>query len=324
MAVYTHISGDDLARHLAGFRLGEAVAFEGIGDGVENTNYKLTTGTGLYILTLFEGRVAEKDLPFFLSFMEHLRGAGVPVAAVVPDAQGHAVLPLAGKPSVITTFLPGAWPKETTPEHCRAVGETLARMHLAAADFGGARENGMGLSEWRRLIMASGAAEEKLRNFLHDELSFLEKNTPKNLPRGAVHADLFPDNVFFEGKKLSGVIDFYFACTDFFAYDLMLTLNAWCFDGAGGLQREKSDALLAGYARHRQLTPDEEAALPIFGRAAALRIVATRLYDALHLRPDAVVTPKDPQEHVQILRFYQNDMQRREPKARWIPGPAVP
>jgi homoserine kinase type II len=189
------------------------------------------------------------------------------------------------------------------------MGETLARMHKAGQGFAMTRENSMNIAEWTRLIGASSAkadtVEPGLTALLRDELAALAAGMPRGLPRGAVHADVFPDNVFFKGDKLSGVIDFYFACTDTLAYDLMLTLNAWCFDKSGAPDRAKSAAMLDAYHRLRALDAEEIKSLPYFGRAAAVRIVATRLYDWLNPKKDALVTPKDPLEHVSILRFHR-------------------
>lgn len=310
MAVYTHIPDAALHAHLALYNLGALQASAGIGEGVSNTNYLLVTAAGKFILTVFEGRVQEADLPFFFDYMAHLEGKGLPVARPVPDRQGRIVLPLMGKPSALTTFLEGTWPRAPTPAHGAQMGGALARMHQAGQDFRQGRENGMALPEWRRLIDLCAAraegVEPGLAAFLQAELDFLEKNLPSGLPRGAVHADLFPDNVFFQGDKLSGIIDFYFACTETLAYDLMLTVNAWAFDAKGVADPQKIAALLQAYNEARPLTAEERRALPLFGRAAALRITATRLYDLLHPAPGAVVTPKNPLAHVNILRFYHS------------------
>jgi homoserine kinase type II len=309
MAVYTHISAADLTQHLKLFDIGALSSFEGITDGVSNTNYLLNTTQGKFILTLFEKRVSAADLPFYISFMEYLHDKGIPCPHVVADASGEAVVPLNGKPAIITTFLEGNWPRHAESFHAAAVGKTLAQMHLAGQEFKLKRDNTMSLPAWRELIGSCGdranTLEPGLAPFLQQELKYQEQNRPQNLPIGAVHADLFPDNVFFTGQQLTGVIDFYFSCTDAFAYDLMLTLNAWCFDAAGKMNAQKSSALLEAYQKERPLSAAEKAALPLLGRAAALRIVATRLYDWLHPTPGAVVKVKDPLEYLRILKFYQ-------------------
>lgn len=310
MAVYTRITENDLKQCLSRFDLGALESFEGIADGVENTNYRLTTDKSRYILTLFEKRVNPEELPFYLSFMQHLQHAGIACPSAATDKDGNRVFNIGGKPAIITTFLDGAWPKDgITATHCAAVGVTLAQMHNAAATFRIKRHNTMALPAWRSLIHATAAEADTLEDglfaALDAETDALEKNWPHRLPRGAVHADLFPDNVFFTGTDISGVIDFYFACTDLFAYDLMLTLNPWCFDKQGNLDTEKSAALLHAYHNLRPLSPAEIKALPLLGRAGALRIIATRLYDWFNPAKDAVVTPKDPREHIRILRYHQ-------------------
>ncbi len=316
MAVFTHITEEQLVQHLSQFDIGGLVSFTVIAEGVENNNYKLITKQGPFILTLFEKRTKPEDLPFFTAFMKHLRGKDIPCAAVIPALDGKEITTLGGRPSIITSFLEGTWPRQTDVYHAEAVGTTLARMHLASGSFKMQRENAMSLPAWKKLITAC-AGKTDLLPFLQKELEyigqgkdlnrFFEKNGMEELPKGAVHADLFPDNVFFTGKNLTGVIDFYFSCTDFFAYDLMLTLNAWCFNKDGTLNRTRKDAFLTGYQTVRPLMKAETLSLPFFGRAAAMRIIATRLYDLLHSPAGAMVTPKDPQEHVRILEFYQTE-----------------
>jgi homoserine kinase type II len=314
MAVYTHLNDSAVMAHLEHYNIGTLASLQGIGEGVENTNYALTTSSGKYILTLAEGRTDAAALPFCLAFMNHVQAKGVPAPVVIADENGALTRDLAGKPAIITTFLNGAWPKIQTPAQCRLMGETLARLHLAAADFTGARINPMGLPQWLHLVGACGTRADEVEAGLAAELQMALRDvaaalpSKDALPHGAVHADAFPDNVFFKDEKLSGVIDFYYACTDFFAYDLMLALNAWCFDAQGAHDAPKSAALLAGYESLRPLSAPERAALPLFGRAAALRITATRLYDLLHPKPDAIVTAKNPLQHVRILQFHQHNV----------------
>lgn len=309
MAVYTHITEDDLKTHLTRFDLGELLSFEGISEGVENTNYKLETTAGRFILTLFEKRADAEELPFYITFMEFAREQGVPAPLAAPAKSGEKIVALNGKPSVITTFLEGVWSKEPTVAQCAALGEMLAKLHAAGRKFSLRRKNTMALFAWKSLILACLEGADRIGNNLGDtlqgELDFLEKNWPKYLQKGAVHADLFPDNVFFLGDEISGVIDFYFSCTDAFAYDLMLTLNAWCFDRHGAFFQDKAAALLKAYHAKRPLPPLEVKSLSFFGRAAAVRIIATRLYDWLNPVEGALVKPKDPLEHVRILKFHQ-------------------
>lgn len=305
MAVFTHISEEQLAQYLLQFDIGRLVSFAGIAEGVENTNYKLITGRGPYILTLFEKRTRAEDLPFVIAFMKHLHGKGIPCPDVIAAADEKQIAPLNGKPAIITSFLDGVWPRQVESFHAAAIGAMLGRMHLAAGSFKMQRVNAMSLPAWKKLIN-SCAGKTDLLPFLQKELDYLEKHQPQGLPAGAVHADLFRDNVFFTGKKLTGVIDFYFSCTDAFVYDLMLTFNAWCFEPAG-LNKQRAALFMNAYQKERSLTDAEKKSLNFMGRAAALRIVATRLYDLLHPPAGAVVTPKDPLEHVQILKFHQTE-----------------
>lgn len=309
MAVYTQIEAAELRSVLGAFDIGELVSFEGVAEGVENTNYLVTTTAGRYILTLIEKRADPEELPFYIGFMEYLREKGIPCARVIPDRAGKRVHAVAGKPALLTAFLEGAWPKEIYAHHCQAVGELLAEMHKAARGFAMKRKNSLSFPAWKSLIHACGARADELEPGLYAELDaeldYLEQNWPKYLPRGVVHADLFPDNVFFMDERISGVIDFYFACWDALAYDLMLTFNPWCFDWKGDLDLGRARAFLDSYNRVRPLAKGELKALPFFGRAAAIRIIATRLYDWLHPVEGALVRAKDPMEHVKILRFHQ-------------------
>lgn len=308
MAVYTHITGEALTQYLTGFDIGTLVSFEGITEGIENTNYKVVTTKGSFILTLFEKRVRAEDLPFFISYMEHLHREGIPCPDVIVDKSGGKIVPFTGKPAIIISFLEGCWPRDIEIFHVGALGKLLAQMHLAGEKFKVQRANTLWLPEWKSLIERCGEKPDQLHAglayTLKQELDYLERNWPKDLPAGAVHADLFPDNVFFSGQKLTGVIDFYFSCTESFAYDLMLALNAWCFEPEG-LNRKKSAALIHAYEELRPLTNAEQEALGFMGRAAALRIVATRLYDWFHPVEGAVVKLKDPMEYARILNFYQ-------------------
>lgn len=311
MAVFTIIPQEALVTHLQQFDIGSLLSYDGISEGVENTNYVVRTTAGKFILTLFEGRVSLDDLPYYIGFMEYLSQRGIPAPSVITSKHGQKITPLLGKPSAITTFLEGAWPRVITAAHTDAIGAQLAEMHRQSVGFQTVRKNTLWLNEWQRLIDACGAKantiESGLADFLEQELHYLEKNipVPGTLPTGAVHADLFPDNVFFNEGKLSGVIDFYFSCQESFIYDLMIVLNAWCFDGKGMLDKEKSSALLRAYQSVRTLTEKEVQALPLFGRAAAIRIIATRLYDLLYPKPGGAVVAKNPLEHVYILRFHQ-------------------
>jgi len=309
MAVYTEVDDDDLIRYCAQYDLGEVLACKGIAEGVENTNYLLTLTTGPYILTLYEKRVKIDDLPFFLDLMTHSAAAGVPCPKPLRGRDGAALRELCGKPSVLISFLAGMSPSRPKTFHCAEVGRALGEFHLANADFEGVRENDLSVSSWRGLLDASGDRIDQLRPGLYQalgaELDGLELAWPSDLPCGIIHADLFPDNVFFRGQYLSGLIDFYFACTDSFAYDLAVCLNAWCFEPDGSFNIAKAQALLTSYAGVREFTQSEMASLPVLARGASMRFLLTRLYDWIHTPEDAWVVRKDPMEYWHKMKFHQ-------------------
>lgn len=321
MAVYTALTAADIENHLSHYALGRLVAHAGISEGVENTNYRIETETGVYILTLFEKRVDKKALPFYLGFMQTLAGAGIPTATVEKAKDGETVKTLAGKPALVTRFLSGTWPRHPTAEDTAQVGALLGRMHNIGHDMKQSRVNAMSLPAWVSLIHACGDRADEVHDGLFAELdaalAHIQHTAPRELPHGVIHADLFPDNVFFENGKLSGVIDFYFACRDTLAYDLMLALNAWCFTAMGDLDETRARALIENYLAVRPLSAGEIASLPHYGQAAALRIVATRLYDFLHPAEGALVRPKDPMEHVRILRHHRQVEENGNAYAWW-------
>jgi homoserine kinase type II len=310
MAVYTEVGDDDLERFVAQYDIGKLLACKGIAEGVENSNYLLQTDRGQYILTLYEKRVAKADLPFFLGLMEHLARQGLPCPTPIHGRDGKALRELAKRPAAIVSFLQGMWPRRVTPEHCGPVGEALARLHLAGANFTIKRANALSLAGWRTLFEASRARADEVKKGLGDdiakELDYLNAHWPAALPSGVIHADLFPDNVFFLDDTFSGMIDFYFACNDFLAYDLAVCLNAWCFEADNSFNATKARRLVAGYRKCREIQPEEIAALPLLARGSALRFLLTRLYDWLHHPKGALVKPKDPQEYVKKLRFHRS------------------
>ncbi len=309
MAVYTEITDEEVARFAADYDIGQVVACKGIAEGIENTNYLLVTDAGTFILTLYEKRVKVEDLPFFLGLMEHLAQRGIPCPTPVHGRDGQTLRRLAGRSAVIVTFLKGMWPRRPTLAHCAALGEAMARMHVAAADFPMTRPNDLSVAGWRPLFAAATASGDDvaadLVTELDEELTALEREWPVSLPSGVIHADLFPDNVFFDGDRLSGIIDFYFACSDFFAYDLAVCLNAWCFESDGSLNTTKARRLVNAYGEVRALSDDELDALPILARGAAMRFLLTRLYDWLNTPSDALVTPKNPMEYIRKMRFHR-------------------
>jgi homoserine kinase type II len=309
VAVYTDVVAEELAGFLAGYDIGELLAYKGIAEGVENSNFLVHTSRGNFILTLYEKRVAAADLPFFLRLMEHLHARGITCPQPVKNRDGEVLGKIAGRPAAVITFLDGMWIRRPTPGHCAALGEALAKLHLAGLDFDMRRANALSVEGWRPLYQTCGAraneVQRDLQPFVAAELSQLEKAWPRSLPQGVIHADLFPDNVFFLGNKLSGLIDFYFACTDALAYDVAICLNAWCFETDHSFNVTKGRSLLQGYAQVRALSGDEREALPLLARGAALRFLLTRLADWFDVPPGALVRPKDPLEYYRKLRFHQ-------------------
>ena len=310
MAVYTDVAAEDLARFLAGYDIGELMSYKGIAEGVENSNFLLHTARGSFILTLYEKRVARDDLPFFLALMTHLSSHGINCPQPVKNRNGEALGSLCGRPAAIITFLEGIWPRKPNATHCAGVGQALAKMHLAGRDFAMSRANALSVAGWRPLFdLAADRADSVqtgLRDVIARELDHLEGGVwPKNLPSGVIHADLFPDNVFFLGNELSGLIDFTFACNDTLAYDVAICLNAWCFEADHSFNVTKARAFLFAYGRERKLSGAEQDALPLLARGAALRFLLTRLVDWLNVPPGALVRPKDPLEYARKLRFHQ-------------------
>jgi homoserine kinase type II len=312
MAVYTDVAADELAEFLGNYDVGELLSYKGIAEGVENSNFLLHTTAGYFILTLYEKRVAKGDLPFFLGLMTHLASRGISCPQPLKTRGGETLSQLAGRPAAIINFLEGVWPRKPNAAHCAGLGQALAKMHLAGRDFGMSRVNALSVSGWRPLFeQAASRADELqhgLRNFIGAELDHLESDNvwPKNLPQGVIHADLFPDNVFFLGEKVSGIIDFTFACNDTLAYDVAICLNAWCFESDCSFNVTKARAFLGAYGRERPLSQAEQDALPLLARGAALRFLLTRLVDFLNVPRGALVRPKDPLEYVRKLRFQQS------------------
>ena len=310
MAVYTDVAAEDLAEFLKNYDIGELLSYKGIAEGVENSNFLVHTSKGAYILTLYEKRVAEDDLPYFLSLMAHLAERGVRCPQPARNRQGAVYSGLAGRPAAIINFLEGVWPRRPNAAHCTGVGEALAKMHLAGHDFPLVRKNPLSVEGWRLLFDLAAARADSVAPGLHDliarELDHLEAHWPTELPVGVIHADLFPDNVFFLGDKLSGLIDFPFSCNDILAYDIAICLNAWCFEPDGAFNVTKARALLSAYGRERKLSDAEQDALPLLARGSALRFLLTRLVDFLNVPAGALVKPKDPLEYVRKLRFHQS------------------
>jgi homoserine kinase type II len=309
MAVYTDVAAEELAAFLSAYDLGDLLAYKGIAEGVENSNFLLHTSRGYFILTLYEKRVAAADLPFFLGLMEHLAARGLNCPQPVKNRAGETLGRLAGRPAAMVTFLDGMWIRRPNATHCAGLGRALAELHLAGEDFSMQRANALSVEGWRSLYESAEARADSVQTGLASaiaaELGVLAARWPRDLPRGVIHADLFPDNVFFLGEKLSGLIDFYFACTDTLAYDVAICLNAWCFEADHSYNVTKGRALLQAYAARRPLSAAELDALPLLARGAATRFLLTRLVDWLNVPPGALVKPKDPLEYHRKLRFHQ-------------------
>ena len=309
MAVYTEVPDNELRSFVEQYEIGEVMACKGIAEGVENSNYLLHTTLGSYILTLYEKRVRREDLPFFLGLMQHLASKGLNCPTPLNGKDGEALRELCGRPAAICTFLEGMWPRRPNERHCQLLGAALADLHVKGRDFALQRPNNLSLAGWRDLArkteMRADEVEPGLAALIAEELRYLETHWPPGLAIGVIHADLFPDNVFFLGDKLSGLIDFYFACTDFLIYDLAICINAWCFETDGSFNVTKARKMAQGYDSHRAIPQEEIAALPILTRGSALRFLLTRLYDWLNHPPGAFVQPKDPLEYRRKLSFHR-------------------
>lgn len=309
MAVYTQVSDEALESLIKRFDLGSLLMVKGIAEGVENSNYLVETTGGRFILTLYERRVKVDDLPYFMGLLTHLKQHGIDCAAPLQDANGQTIVEVSGRPAALFPFLPGVSPKRPSVAQCGTLGGALAQLHRASEGFALIRPNALSLDGWATLVTATApradSVHEGLAAMVADELASLQDAWPKGLPRGTIHADLFPDNVLFLGERINGLIDFYFACTDDYAYDVAVCLNSWCFEPDGAFNHTKGRALLSRYDANRALLPAEVAALPVLCRGSALRFLLTRLYDWLHPDSQAMVRPKDPKEYVVKLRFHQ-------------------
>jgi len=310
MAVYTEVGDDELNAFIDTYDIGRVTSCKGIAEGVENTNYLLKTDKNDFILTLYEKRVDRKDLPFFINLMEHLAASNIACPTPIKDRKGRILRELAGRPCALISFLQGMWVRRPRPDHCAELGKAMAQLHLASLDFDGARVNSLSLKDWRPLFEQSksqaNSVQAGLAEEIEQELSRLETRWPQGLPQGIIHADLFPNNVFFIGDKLSGIIDYYFACTDALVYDIAICLNAWCFEHDGSFNITKARAMLSAYQAVRPLSKAEFDALPLMARGASVRFLLTRLYDWLNTPAGAMVKPHDPLEYLRYLRFHKH------------------
>jgi len=309
MAVYTQIDDTALEQFLARYETGTLLSIAGIAEGVENSNYLLRTDAENYILTLYEKRVNEEELPYFIGLMQHLSAAGLQCPVPIADQNGVILQQLSGRPAAMVSFLNGTSKRFPNPKQCFALGQTLAQFHLLSADFELTRKNGLGPDDWLALLESIDKTPEDMPESLLEmaaaKLSEILAKWPSGLPSGAIHADLFPNNVLFVGDELTGVIDFYFACNDLYAYDLAVCLNSWCFDADGSFNITKSTALINGYQTGRPFQPDEIDALATLCSGAAMRFFLTRLYDWIHTPKDALVKPLNPLEYWQKLRIHE-------------------
>jgi len=318
MAVYTKLTAEEIERFLKQYDIGTLVSFKGITEGVENTNYLLVTALageyGRYILTLYEQRVKPEELPFFMGLTEWLADRGIACPRPVKGCDGQVIGTLGGRSAALIHFLRGRGSPHITPRHLELVGEMIARMHLAAKDFPMTRRNALSVDGWDELFQRFRERADTIcpgfENEVAQELTYLARHWPHDLPQGVIHADIFPDNIFFidgntDQPELSGIIDFYFACNDFWIYDVMICMNAWCFDAAHRFVPERAQALLRSYHRLRPITEAERQAMPILARGAAMRFLVTRSHDWLNRPEGALVNPKDPMEYITKLRFHQ-------------------
>jgi homoserine kinase type II len=311
MAVYTQVSAEAATRLLEHYDVGRLVSLKGIAEGVENSNYLLETDRARFILTLYENRVDPADLPWFHDLLAHLHRAGCPVPRFIDDREGEWLQSVSGKKACLIEFLPGISVSEPTPAHSHAIGAALAKLHSAVTDFQKPKHNPLGVDGWPGLFdRCDNAAADALTPGLADDIAgecaWLRTNWPDALPSCAVHTDLFPDNVLFRDGAIGGVIDFYFACTDYRAYDLAITHAAWSFSADGESYRaDIGRKLLQGYRSILPLSAEEIDKFPILARGASLRFLLTRLYDWINTPPDAMVTRKDPLAYYRRLEFYR-------------------
>ena len=309
MAVYTHVSAEALSAFLRRYDdVGELVSAKGIAEGVENSNYLVDTSTARFILTLYEKRVEVGDLPFFLDLLDHCAARGLPVPPAIRDRDGVAIQTLEGRPACLIRFLNGVSVTRPTPDQAATAGAALGALHAAVADFAGGRPNSLGIGDWRALLTRCGSNLDAITPGLFARvdaaLAAVEADWPHDLPHSVIHADLFPDNVLMLGARVTGLIDFYFACRDIRAYDVAVMHTSWAFDPLGAPLDGVGPALLAGYADTFGLSAAERAALPVLARGACIRFLLTRAWDWLNTPADALVTRKDPLAYLRRLDWY--------------------
>lgn len=310
MAVYTDITDEELATLLADFDLGNAISFKGVAEGIENSNFLVETERGRYFLTVYEKRVRKQDLPFFLELTRWLAEHGFPCATPIADREGRMLKELRGKPCALVSYLSGLSVRRPSAAHCREAGDSLALLHQAGDGFPMRRENDLGQAAWSpmfaKLHDAADGLKPGLAAVIDHDLARLAAGWPRGLPEGVIHADYFPDNVFFQAGKFVAAFDFYFACNDALAYDIAVALNAWCFEADGSFNVTSARQLVAGYESRRPLSDAERQALPILAHGAAMRFFLTRLADWGATPAGALVRPKDPLEYERKLAVHRS------------------
>ena len=278
---------------------------------MENTNYKVITSQDIFILTIFEKRVKGQELPFFIELQNYLSKKNIRCPSPISNKEGRYINIIKNKPCVVISFLEGKKINNATSYHCLQIGKLAANIHLHTKDFTLSRKNGLHQKHWRKIfnlcLNSQGSRYNKLFKIIDQELQYLDKNWPSNLPTGVIHGDIFQDNVFFTENTISGLIDFYFACNDYYAYELGICINAWCFNTHNKFDTKKAVAMLNSYQNYRKLSEKEKEALPALLRGAAMRFLLTRLYDRIYHSEEAFVKPKDPMEYFNILKFHQNN-----------------
>jgi homoserine kinase type II len=313
MAVYTKLSKEELNDFFSKYNLGKLLSYKEIKEGIENTNYFIQTEKNNFILTLYEKRVDEKDLPFFIGLMRNLYDQKFPSPEPIINNNGNYISEVAKKKSAVVSFLNGNAKKKLSPNDCYQVGLNAAQLHLITKDLNLKRENKLSVGSWRKIYnnvkKDCSKIHEKLPKIIEKNLSEIEKNWPKDIPSGIIHADLFPDNIFFKNDKLSGIIDFYFSCNDFYAFEIAICLNALCFEGKNenlSFNVTKAKKFIDGYSNVRSLNDEEKNSLKILCKGAAMRFLLTRVFDYLNLTEGAIVTVKDPIEYLKRLEFHDS------------------
>ena len=313
MAVYTKLSENNLKDFFSKYNLGKLLKFQGIQEGIENSNYFVKTDSGKFILTVYEKRVEEKDLPFFMGLMKNIFNKNFPSPEPIINKNGNYITEIFGKKAAVVSFLEGASKKNLTPDNCHEVGIYTAKLHMITKNLNIKRTNRLSVNSWRLIYRKIQRDCSKiypdLTKIIERNLEIIEDKWPKNIPRGIIHADLFPDNIFFKGSKLTGIIDFYFSCYDFYALEIAICLNALCFEGKNenlSFNVTKAKKFIDGYSSIRKLTEEEKESLKILCHGAAMRFLLTRVFDYLNLTEDALVKIKDPVEYLKRLEFHNS------------------